>query len=61
MPTCPVSYFERFANLMSQEVRYAYSMSNIEIALPDAGVGHAEEFHYLTSNTHDSSLLTLNS
>ena len=56
-----MSYFEMPVNLMSKEVRPAYSMSNIEIALPDAGVGHAEEFHYLTSNTHDSSLLTLNS
>ena len=27
--TCPVSYFERFANLMSQEVRHAHMPSVI--------------------------------
>ena len=32
---CPMSYFERPANLMSKEVRPAYWMSNIEIPPPD--------------------------
>ena len=39
-----MSYFERLANLMSKEMRHAYSMSNIEIP-PKAMLFHTNPIH----------------